>query len=49
MERLKVFEAKTLPVIRYYTEKGKLYKVLLLTEDLHFLLILVLGVISVSM
>ncbi|KAJ9539722.1 hypothetical protein OSB04_026228 [Centaurea solstitialis] len=25
-ERLKVFEAHTLPVIRYYTEKGKLYK-----------------------
>ncbi|KVI10091.1 Adenylate kinase [Cynara cardunculus var. scolymus] len=34
-ERLKVFEAYTLPVIRYYTEKGKLYKVLHLT-DLHF-------------
>lgn len=34
IERLKVFEAKTLPVIRYYTEKGKLYKINAIgTED----------------
>ncbi|XP_024960513.1 probable UMP-CMP kinase 2 [Cynara cardunculus var. scolymus] len=33
-ERLKVFEAYTLPVIRYYTEKGKLYKINAIgTED----------------
>lgn len=38
MERLKVFDAYTLPVIRYYTEKGKLYKVLLLADDLRFFL-----------
>ncbi|KAL7615472.1 UMP-CMP kinase [Lactuca sativa] len=34
MERLKVFEAYTLPVIKYYTEKGKLYKINAIgTED----------------
>ncbi|PWA87605.1 UMP-CMP kinase [Artemisia annua] len=34
IERLKVFEAYTLPVIRYYTEKGKLYKINAIgTED----------------
>nr|XP_043631682.1 probable UMP-CMP kinase 2 [Erigeron canadensis] len=34
MERLKVFEAYTLPVIRYYSEKGKLYKINAIgTED----------------
>lgn len=33
-ERLKVFEAYTLPVIKYYTEKGKLYKINAIgTED----------------
>ncbi|XP_071734314.1 UMP-CMP kinase [Rutidosis leptorrhynchoides] len=34
MERLKVFEAYTLPVIRYYTGKGKLHKINAIgTED----------------
>ncbi|KAI3519549.1 hypothetical protein L1887_08757 [Cichorium endivia] len=33
-ERLKVFEAYTLPVIKYYSEKGKLYKINAIgTED----------------
>ncbi|KAJ0554357.1 putative UMP/CMP kinase [Helianthus annuus] len=33
MQRLKVFEAYTLPVIRYYSQKGKLHKINVIGTD----------------